>query len=505
MSLPPPTRLLDIRLLSGNAAAWQAKLDLVAQAEHSLDLAYFILEDDASTLVLLDELQAAARRGVQVRLLLDHLMVWPHAALLQQRAAEPGLHIHLFRPPAPEWLQALREAGIDTDGFLVGLSGPDPQQLLQSLACAQLFPAPWMQALRQIAQAPRERRLAHVLEVLARLQQLAATADPSPELLACLGRLHTIVSGLKDYLHRTHHKLLLADQRHFIIGGRNLADAYHCDDAADHLPFRDLDIQACDARARSEEHAAAFEALWAQAQDVREAGTPRQAERPRAAAAATRPTSSFDARTRVLPDMEGRVLNGLPGSADEAAITETYTLCIRRFAASGRRGSIDIVSAYLFLDDDAARSSPALQALRQSLLDAAAVDGITVNLRTNALASTDLRPVNAAFYQRMGALIAAGVHIFELQPGHGALHAKAAAIGNDCLLIGSYNMDPRSELYDTNNLLVLHDAGGQATRAFREVWTAPALWAPVTAEDAASLQAQTEQEARRFAPLSRLL
>ncbi len=496
-------RLRELRLLPGNREAWQARRDLIAQARQQLDLAYFILEDDTSSNALLDDLQAAAARGVQVRLLADHLMVWPHAAMLQARAMD-GLQIRLYRPPAAAWLAQLQQVGIDAQRFLVGLSGADTGLLLQSLAGCSLVPAAWVAQLREIAQAPTQLRLAHALQVLARLQQLAGDA-PAPPAYAGLAQLQAIVKGLGAYLHRSHHKLLLADQRRFIMGGRNLADAYHRSDGTHAPPFRDLDLQACDSRARCEEHAAAFEALWALGQDVRALDAPTVS--PAARAVATPPAcvaGTFDQPAHPLPDLDGCIVNSLPGSATQAAVTEAYTACIRRFTARGAPGAIDIVSAYLFLDDVPARSST-LAALRQSLLDAAAVDGITVNLYTNSLASTDLKPVNAAFYQCMGALIAGGVRVHELRPGHGSLHAKAAAVGDDCLLVGSYNFDPRSELYDSNNLAVLHDPGGQATAAWRALWTAPDLWTPVTAEAAAQLQAQTEPDALRYALLSRLL
>lgn len=503
-------RFRELRLLTDNAAAWQAKRALIRGAERSLELAYFILEDDASSRALLDDLRNAAERGVQVRLLLDHLMAWRHTALLQRCAAGSSLQIRLFRPPAASWRQAMDKAGIDTERFLVGLSGPDTGLLLQSLTAHPRVPASWADALRRIAQAPAELRLAHVLQVLAQLQQLAqgALAGSTPgvgDMAEALARLQAIVAGLRTYLHRTHHKLLLADQRRFIMGGRNLADAYHRSDAAGQTPFQDTDLQACDSRACSAEHLAAFETLWAQGVDVRDTAAPKLVAQPAQHAPQACVPGAFDQATRSLPDLDGFVVNGLPGSTGQSAITDAYSDAIRRFTARGQPGRIDIVSAYLFLDDGQERSSPTLQALRQSLLDAAAVDGITVNLYTNSLASTDLRPVNAAFYQCMGALIAGGIRIHELRPGHGSLHTKAAAIGDDCLLIGSYNMDPRSELYDTNNLIVLHDPQGQATQALRAAWTEPACWTRVTAQAAAALQAQTAEAAQHFALLRRLL
>jgi phosphatidylserine/phosphatidylglycerophosphate/cardiolipin synthase-like enzyme len=55
-----------------NDSAFEHKLDLIRGARHTLDLAYYIFEDDLSSSVLALELVRAARRGVKVRLLLDY-------------------------------------------------------------------------------------------------------------------------------------------------------------------------------------------------------------------------------------------------------------------------------------------------------------------------------------------------------------------------------------------------------------------------------------------------
>ncbi|MFT3720814.1 phospholipase D-like domain-containing protein [Pseudorhodoferax sp.] len=505
---PPATRFNGLRLFAGNGEAWQAKRALIAEATATLDLAYFIVEPgDATTAQLLQDLRAAARRGVRVRLLADYLMTVRQTDALRALAAEPGLQVRQYGAPPPDWLQALAEAGIDADAFITGLSAGNASQVVAALQGSPLFPRRWIDALRAPAQAPSASPLAQAAQVFGHLAGLAREplgwfADGLPA-AGPLHQLPAIVAGLHTFLHRTHHKLLLADGRRFIMGGRNLADAYQRPDPPQGHPFWDLDIHAQDSRPASLEHLAAFEALWAAGHDVAGAAAP-PATVAVVAAEPAAPAPALPAPggpVRTLADLDGCIVNGLSGPG-EAAITDTYVRHVRALAASGAGGTIDIVSAYLFLDDDG-RSSPALRALRACLLEAAAA-GITVNLRTNALATTDLRPVNAAFYRQAAALIAGGIRVFELKPGHGSLHAKAAAIGDDVLLIGSYNMDPRSELYDSNNLIVLRDPTGAATATFRSLFVEPDCWAPLTAEAAAQLQQETAQSARRtllFEPL----
>ena len=88
----PPTRrhLSGFRLLADGADALATRLALIRGARRSLDLQYFLIAADASGEQLLDELHAAAERGVRVRLLLDDL----HAVAHDARLAALDRHAH---------------------------------------------------------------------------------------------------------------------------------------------------------------------------------------------------------------------------------------------------------------------------------------------------------------------------------------------------------------------------------------------------------------------------
>ncbi len=60
-----------IRILHGDGEAFQARVDLVQQAECEINVSYYIVGDDEIPLVFLGLLRDAARRGVTVRLLVD--------------------------------------------------------------------------------------------------------------------------------------------------------------------------------------------------------------------------------------------------------------------------------------------------------------------------------------------------------------------------------------------------------------------------------------------------
>ncbi|HMO48412.1 MAG TPA: phospholipase D family protein [Rubrivivax sp.] len=98
-STPPAKQALTgLRLLPGGDQAFDARLALAQQAEHTLDLQYYVLADDAAGRQLLRALRDAAGRGVQVRLLLDDLHSGDVAWLLAGLAAYDRIEVRLFNP-----------------------------------------------------------------------------------------------------------------------------------------------------------------------------------------------------------------------------------------------------------------------------------------------------------------------------------------------------------------------------------------------------------------------
>ena len=489
----PPPRFTGLRLLVDNDQAWKAKRHLIDNAQRTLDLAYFILEVDGSTTRLLLDLVAAAQRGVQVRLLVDYFLTFQQAPVLRCLAALPNIQVRRYNPPSATWVAALQAGGIDSDGFIKGLMATDGARMARALKGNTLLPPAVAQALAALQAQPGQSVVGFAQQVLAVVSPggLGAAGDVGDADSAALppaipdaaavrmaavrqvATVITIVRGLKQFFHRCHHKLLLADGQRFIMGGRNLADAYHRTQPPPPIrAFQDTDILAHDNLPGGSGHCQTYEHLWTHPLTV-DIHQPDQLDsRPALPLAewqglalpesanppASQHVSQADGFPDIgipLPDMDGMLVDNLPADKGDTTITRAYTQRIQQFVASGQPGSIDIVNAYvLLLDDD--RDSADLLALRNALLDAARA-GITVNLHTNSLASTDLKPVNLAAYPKLVALIEGGVNVFELAADDVSLHTKCAAIGDHCLVIGSYNFDPRSELYDTNNALVFDD------------------------------------------------
>ncbi|MNJ98491.1 putative cardiolipin synthase YbhO [compost metagenome] len=77
-----------------------ARLRAVRAAEKSLDLQYYIWQDDLVGRILLGEIIKAADRGVRVRLLLDDLHIGPYEDHLVIIDSHPNIEVRMFNPLA---------------------------------------------------------------------------------------------------------------------------------------------------------------------------------------------------------------------------------------------------------------------------------------------------------------------------------------------------------------------------------------------------------------------
>ena len=107
----PDPELSGFRLLPSGDFALDTRLQLIQRAEQSLDVQYYQIHNDATGRWFLRQLRDAARRGVRVRLLIDDLHTSGDDALLLALAATPKLELRLFNPfPAGRDAMATRFA-----------------------------------------------------------------------------------------------------------------------------------------------------------------------------------------------------------------------------------------------------------------------------------------------------------------------------------------------------------------------------------------------------------
>ncbi|MDO4897099.1 MAG: phospholipase D family protein [Moraxella sp.] len=95
--------------------------------------------------------------------------------------------------------------------------------------------------------------------------------------------------------------------------------------------------------------------------------------------------------------------------------------------------------------------------------------GVKVSILTNAYSATDVRSVHSGYGHWRKALIKAGISLYESKPNaintnenHAnttmSLHAKAFAVDDHQVFIGSYNIDPRSANTNSELGVVIDDA-----------------------------------------------
>ena len=95
---PDGSPFSGFRLLPEAAFAFDARISLARNAEKSLDVQYYLINNDDVGLLLLRELREAAERGVRVRLLIDDLYTGGEDELFASFAAFPNVEVRLFNP-----------------------------------------------------------------------------------------------------------------------------------------------------------------------------------------------------------------------------------------------------------------------------------------------------------------------------------------------------------------------------------------------------------------------
>jgi putative cardiolipin synthase len=97
VSSPSPEQT-GVRLLPLGAYSLDTRIQLAQRASTSLDVQYYVLENDSTGRLLLTALRDASLRGVRVRLLVDDLYTTHSDPLLRGLASFPNIEVRLFNP-----------------------------------------------------------------------------------------------------------------------------------------------------------------------------------------------------------------------------------------------------------------------------------------------------------------------------------------------------------------------------------------------------------------------
>ncbi len=429
-------------LLSSVEMAYGARLALIGAAQKTLDLQYYAIHADSSTESLLERLREAARRGVRVRILLDDFNTVGRDAQVLRLAYEPNIQIRLFNP-----LPGSR-------GSLFG-------------------------------------RLLGSLDDIPRIQQ------------------------------RMHNKLFIADNVLGITGGRNLGDSYFGQDKGSNFVDLDVlaagrivtDMSASFDRYWNNDLAYPVASLVSReeldklAKPVAPAGENTSLPSTRAAAeGATQPTAA--------PAEPPPPAKPFLGSGNSVLPDGTPTVALANTAIDLRRVTLTWAPATLLVDkpgkigaeDDEADAQDTLvdgllQLMGQAKSEIVVISpyfvpgqpmmkvfadlrarGVKIRVLTNSLASNDAPAAHAGYARYRVALLNMGVELYEMRSessgesnalgssggssgssgsvsgSRASLHAKAVVLDGRLIVIGSMNLDLRSQLQNTEVALLIRSS-----------------------------------------------
>lgn len=430
------------RLIASGTDAFLSRLAMVRMAEHSVDLQYYSVHDDSMSQLLLEEMLRAADRGVRVRVLIDDLNIGKIDEMASVLDTHPLIEIRTFNP-------------LTTTGH-----------------------------------NPLVQMMHHVTE---------------------LGR----------YSRRMHNKVLIVDNQLALLGGRNIGDSYF--DASDDFNFSDLDVlsvgpivppisRSFDLYWNSED-AFPLEAIKENHASETLQRTIRVALAENWEAVAQRypqlPIRELDARGQLRGKDGAMVWAKSELSVDlpekvQPTEEETKSPPMQKLAAllKGAQKEFIGVAPYLVPQEEGV-------AVLKELTDR----GVSVRLITNSLASTDVVPVHTAYDRYRQAMVENGVELYELKPMPGkrsrqtlfgsssrsSLHAKTYVVDKREVVIGSFNLDPRSWQLNTEMAVIIHspEIAARIYKMFEET-VSPAMSYKVTIpEESRSLQWVTRDKEGR--------
>jgi cardiolipin synthase C len=378
--------LSGFSLLSHGREAFIVRLALADLAERSLDMQYYMWDGDTTGRIVVDRVMKAADRGVRVRLLVDDPFYKDSDSIKACLDAHPNVEIRLFNP-----LTNRRWSVLD---FIFDF-----------------------------------------------------------------GRVNR----------RMHNKLMVADNAAAIVGGRNIGDIYYGVNSI--ANYRDLDVLAVGPVVR--DLSGVFDRYWNSPSTVQIAaivdlvhgaadldGTLIRLREAIAAADYPYPIDQdldrLVAQSAELRDnlvwAHGRIIADDPESITPGKESDDVIEFIRERIAQLKEELL-VESPYFVLP---AGAQATVKALHER--------NVRVRVLTNSLASNDMLPAHSGYAKTRRRLLENGMELYELRPdteafrpgwsrlsklSSAALHTKAMAFDGEAVFIGSFNLDPRSAVINT--------------------------------------------------------
>ena len=385
-------------LLNNNKLAFLARIAAIELADLSLDLQYYHWKNDEVGLFLMDRVISAADRGVKVRLLIDDSNSWgsqESQISLAKINHHPNITIKIYNP----------------------LGGSFSGSCMRTLA---------------------------------------------------------LFGDFERVNHRMHNKLFIADNQLAIFGGRNIGNMYF--GVGKKINFRDMDILALGQQV--DNISVAFDdywnSLWAYNINLIEQVDYSVAELKGAQQKLAQRIVNLKDFPYQIPSRQKllTVLENLKQYLDWATLSVYADPPRKDLHEKSTHAYNRLISANLAAQEESITSSPYFIPTEQMIEKTKKLveQGVSVKVLTNSLSSNDVTMAQYGYAARRKSLLAAGIELYELRDDaldrinytakqyrdtDIGLHAKVTVIDNKRVLIGSFNIDPRSTLINTEVVIVI--------------------------------------------------
>lgn len=248
---------------------------------------------------------------------------------------------------------------------------------------------------------------------------------------------------------RMHEKVVIVDGTRYVTGGRNLAESYF---GMSKRNFVDRDVYVDGASAAdADSH---FEELW-NSSDVAELDVRvSPAEKERA-------IQILDAAPAELAkDGFVKLDTHYDWSAGEKEVAGVKFLCDPIVHDGKPRIGVHLEEMIANAKSSVVIETPYLVPSRDflELLERKRAEGVRVQIVTNSLRSTDGALPFAGYLKYRRRMVRDGIDLREFK-GPDTLHAKTLVIDGRLVLVGSYNIDPRSQNLNAEAMCVAEDEG----------------------------------------------
>ena len=392
--------LSGFSLLDHGREAFIVRLALADLAERSLDMQYYVWDGDTTGRIVLDRVMKAADRGVKVRLLIDDPYYKANDPVIAALDAHANVEIRLFNP-----FTNRRWSRLD------------------------------------------------------------------------------FIHDFRRVNRRMHNKLMVTDNAAAIVGGRNIGDIYYGVNTI--ANYRDLDVLAVGPVVH--DLSRVFDRYWNSRSTVPIAAI---VKRPYGAAdlAAILRRLRDEIAAADYPYPIDQDLDNLAarGAEFRNGLVWAHGQIIADDPEAVARGE-DSDQVATFIRERVARLSKelliespyfVLPAQAQATVKVLHERKVRVRALTNSLASNDMLAAHSGYAKTRRPLLENGMELYELRPdtdefrsgwsplsgrSPAALHTKAMAFDREAVLIGSFNLDPRSAVINTEASLYIESHGACGT------------------------------------------